>query len=471
MQLTFGLRPYVIEDWTNGYFIQDDFKIRPNLVVNLGLRYDYFSVPTEIDDRLFNREGPTGLGPLIPASEGIYKADTNNFAPRLGFAWTVDQSGRTVVRGGFGMFYSRSPLRNILEVVRNSIEEPFRVIYSRAEARALGLRYPVTNEGVLPIAKNPNAPWTGSTIDPDFPSPESRQWLVSASRQLTNTIAVDTSYTGTRGVNLLYNRQINTVDRVTGLRQYAPGFGEFRHFDTAESTSYHGWQTNLQKRFADGLLVNANYTLAKSTSIGPGDLSTLDAPQDPNNLDAEKGPSPYDIRHRFAGDALYELPFARWWDADGFGKRLLLSGWQVSGVFRAQSGAPFSITQPSSIIGQRVDLLGGSPYLDSPDPLAYLDRAAFAQVPIIAASGASARPGTLGRNALRLPGFWNVDLALSKNLEFTQRVRLQLRADMFNAFNHTLFSAVNTTITSPNFGRFTSTRGARVVQLNTRLIW
>ena len=104
--------------WTNGYFIQDDFKIRPNLVVNLGLRYDYFSVPTEMDDRLFNREGPTGLGALIPASEGIYKADRNNFAPRLGFAWTVDQSGRTVVRGGFGMFYSRSPLRNILEVVQ-----------------------------------------------------------------------------------------------------------------------------------------------------------------------------------------------------------------------------------------------------------------------------------------------------------------------------------------------------------------
>ena len=127
----------------------------------------------------------------------------------------------------------------------------------------------MTNEGVLPIARNPNAPWTGSTIDPDFPSPESTQWLVSASRQLTNTIAVDTSYTGTRGVNLLFNRQINTVDRVTGLRPYAPAFGEFRHFDTAESTSYHGWQTNLQKRFADGFLVNANYTLAKSTSYRP----------------------------------------------------------------------------------------------------------------------------------------------------------------------------------------------------------
>jgi hypothetical protein len=472
LQLTFGLRPYVIEYWTNGYFIQDDFKFRPNLVVNLGLRYDYFSVPTEKNDRLFNREGPSGLGPLIPASDGIYKADRNNFAPRAGFAWTVDQSGRTVVRGGFGVFYTRSPLRNILEVVRNSIEEPFRVIYSRAEARALGLNYPVTNAGVLPLARNPNAPWTGSTIDPDFPTPRSTQWLLSASRQLTGTIAVDTSYTGTRGIHLLYNRQINTVDRVTGLRPFAPNFGEFRHFDTAESTRYHAWQTNVQKRVSDGFLVNANYTWAKSTSLGSGDLSTLDAPQDPNNLEAERGPSPFDIRHRFASDFLYELPFARWWKADGFGQRLLSSGWQIAGVLRAQSGAPFSISTPSSIIGQRVDFLGGSAYLDpSSDRLAYLDRAAFAQVPVIQASGASARPGTLGRNALRLPGFWNVDLALAKNIAFTERVRLQLRGDLFNAFNHTAFSGLNTTITSPNFGRFTSTRGARVVQLNTRLIW
>ena len=472
LQVTFGLRPYVIEYWTNGYFIQDDFKVRANLVVNLGLRYDYFSVPTERDDRLFNRQGPSGLGALIPASEGIYTPDRNNFAPRTGFAWTLGPSGRTVVRGGFGMFYSRSPLRNILEVVRNSIEEPFRVVYSRAEAQALGLRYPVTNAGVLPLARNPNAPWTGATINPDFPTPYSTQWLVSAARQLTDTVGIDTGYTGTRGLNLLFNRQINTVDRTTGLRPFAPGFGEFRHFDTAESTTYHAWQTTLQKRFSGGFLVNANYTLAKSTSYGDGDLSTLNAPQDPDNLEAERGPSSYDIRHRFASDFLYELPLARGGSTDGLATRLLLAGWQVGGVLRAQSGSPFSISTPSSIIGQRVDFLGGSPYLDSSsDPLAYLDRAAFAQVPVIPASGASARPGTLGRNALRMPGFWNLDLALSKNIALTDGVRLQVRGDMFNAFNVTSFSSLNTTITSPSFGRFTGTRGARVVQLNSRLMW
>ena len=157
-------------------------------------------------------------------------------------------------------------------------------------------------------------------------------------------------------------------------------------------------------------------------------------------------------------DFLYELPFARWWEADGFGKRLLVSGWQVGGVFRAQSGSPFSISTPSSIIGQRVDFVGGSAYLDSSDAVAYLDRAAFAQVPVIPASGASARPGTLARNALRLPGFWNLDLALSKNIALTEGMRLQVRGDMFNAFNATSFSTLNTTITSPNFGRFTATQ-------------
>ena len=471
LQLTFGLRPYLIKYFTNGYFIQDDFKIRPNLVINLGLRYDYFSVPTERDDRLFNREGPRGLGPLIPPADGIYKADRNDFAPRTGFAWTLGQSGRTVVRGGFGMFYTRSPLRNILEVVRNSIEEPFRVVYSRAEAQALGLKYPVTNAGVLPLAKSPNAPWTGTTINPDFPTPYSLQWLASASRQLTRTVVVDISYTGTRGENLLFNRQINTVDRQTGLRPFAPAFGEFRYFDTSELTKYHAWQASVQKRFADGFLVNANYTWSTNTSYGAANLSTLDAPQDPDNLEAERGPSPYDIRHRFAADFLYELPFTRWWNADGFGKRLLFSGWQVGGVLTAQTGSPFSISTPSSILGQRVDLLGGSPYLETSDPLAYLDRAAFAQVPVIPASGASARPGTLGRNALRLPGYWNLDLAVSKNIGIAGGVRLQVRGDLFNAFNVTSFSSLNMTITSPNFGRFTGTRGGRVVQLNARLIW
>ncbi len=144
VSVTFGVLPYVIKDWSNGYFIQDDFKIRPNLVLNLGLRYDYFSVPTERDNRLFNREEPFGLGPLRPQNGPLFNSDKNNFAPRVGFAWTVDKDARTVVRSGFGVFNTRAPLRNVIDTIRNSLNEPFRFSFSRLEAQALGLRYPVS---------------------------------------------------------------------------------------------------------------------------------------------------------------------------------------------------------------------------------------------------------------------------------------------------------------------------------------
>ncbi len=471
VSVTFGVLPYVIKDWSNGYFIQDDFKLRSNLVINLGLRYDYFSVPTEKDNRLFNREEPFGLGPLRSPDQGLFNADKNNFAPRVGLAWTVDEAGKTVVRGGFGVFYTRAPLRNVIDTIRNSLNEPFRFAFSRLEAQALGLRYPVTAADVRSAV--PVLPWSGTTINPDFPNPYSMQWLLSFQRQLTSTIALDTAYVGTRGLNLIFNRDINTVDRVTGIRPFAPAFGQFRHFDTSDSTSYHAWQTSVQKRFSNDFLFNVNYTWARSISSAGGDLSSLANPQDPNNIRAERGPSPFDISHRFSTDFLYVLPFARMWGKDTTAKRLLYDGWQLGGIMRAESGAPFSLFNPNNSLpnnSQRVDYLGGQVYVDSPEnALQYLNPAAFARVPLNTVSRAPIRPGTLGRNALRLPGFWEVDLSMAKTLAVTERLRLQLRADFFNALNHTNFSAIGTNITAATFGRFTGTRGARTGQLSLRI--
>ena len=467
IQVTFGLNPYVITNWNNGYFIQDDFRITPRLTLNLGLRYDYFSVPREKSGRLFNRDQPFGFGPLR-SPDSIYNADRNNFAPRFGFAWTLDAAGKTVIRGGAGTFYTRSPLRNILELVRNALDEPFRVVFSRAEGLQRNLKYPITNAAILPLVRNPNFDWTGATINPNFPTPYSIQWTLSLQRQLTESMTVEASYVGNHGLKLLMNRQMNLVDRVTGQRPRT-GFGEFRHFDTSESTHYHGLQTSLRKRFSQDLLFNAHYTWASNIGFMDGDLTTLSSPQDVNNVRLDRGPTPFDIRHRFVSDFLYELPLTRWGGLRGRAATLLLGGWQLSGIFSAETGAPFSVGTPSSIPGQRADLVG-NPYLKDPGrPLQYLNKDAFARVPQIAASGASARPGTLGRNALRGPGFWNVDLAIAKNLALTEGLRLQIRADMFNAFNHTNFSGINTNIVNASFGMFTSTRGARGMQVNARL--
>ncbi|MEP7271378.1 MAG: TonB-dependent receptor, partial [Acidobacteriota bacterium] len=212
VSFTFGIKPYLITSWLNGYFIQDDFKIRPNLILNLGLRYDYFSVPRERDGRLFNREEPFGLGPLRP-SDSLYHADHNNFAPRVGFAWMVDSKGKTVVRGGSGIFYMRHPVRNTIQLVRNAVDEPFRVGYSRAEAITYNLKYPLRNEDVIGLSKLPNAPWTDSTINPDFPDAYSIQWTLSVQRQLTSSLVFETAYVGNHALKLLFTKYINRVDR------------------------------------------------------------------------------------------------------------------------------------------------------------------------------------------------------------------------------------------------------------------
>jgi hypothetical protein len=467
-QVTWGVNPFLIKNWGIGFFIQDDFRVNRRLMLNLGLRYDYMAVPAERDGRLFNRSGPFGFGPLRPA-DSVYDADRINFSPRFGFAYTVGQSAKTVVRGGFGTFMNPHTLfGGPVELVRNAIDEPSRFIFTRADIDRLGLRYPITNTATLQFVRNPNAPWSNTSINTNFPNPYSLQWNLGVQREITRSLTIETAYVASRGVKLNLVRDQNQVDRVTGQRLV--GFGQFRYYDTSESSRYHSWQTSLRKRFSQDFLFNVHYTYANNLSYNDGDLLLPDQrPQDINNLRPELGPTPFDVRHRFVTDFLYELPFQRLSGMTGRGARLALGGWQFSGILTANTGSPFNLSQPSSVVGSRPDYVSGSPInSDYRDTLQYLNTAAFARVPVISASGATARPGTIGRNALRGPGSWTIDFGLAKNFDLTERWRFQFRVDMFNGFNHTNLGGVSTNIQAGNFGRLTSA-GARVIQLNGRL--
>ncbi|HUQ94254.1 MAG TPA: TonB-dependent receptor [Bryobacteraceae bacterium] len=466
-QVTWGVNPFKITSWTMGFFAQDDFRVTRRLILNMGIRYDYMSVPRERDDRLFNRSAPFGFGPLRPA-DSVYDADRLNFAPRFGFAYTADDSGKTVIRGGTGVFTNPHTLfGGPVELVRNAVDEPNRFIFTRADIERLGLRYPITNANSLQYVRNPNAPWSNTSINTNFPNPYSIQFNFGVQRALTSSLVMESSYVGTRGVKLIMVRDYNQVDRITGTRN--PSFGQNRYYDTSESSHYHSWQNSLRKRLSHNFLFNVHYTYSNNMSYNDGDLLLPNArPQDINNLRAEKGPTPFDIRHQFITDFLYEVPTPRWGGSAGNAMRLVLGGWQISGVMRVYSGSPFDLTQPSSVPGSRPDYISGEPINSNyRDTLQYLNRAAFALVPVIPASGATARPGTIGRNALRGPGSWNVDAGLAKNFAFTERTRFQFRVDLFNAFNHTNLGGVSTNIQAGNFGRLTSA-GARGVQLNGR---
>ncbi len=462
-----GENPIDVNNWQLGFFIQDDFRASRSLIFNLGVRYDYVSVPTATNGRFFNRGEPSGFGAYRPG-DSIYNSDKMNFSPRAGFAWTVDNAAKTVIRGGAGMFVSPPALFLVMDLVRNAKDIPYDVTLGRVGGLALGLRYPNTNaQGYARFQANPNAPDSGVAMATNYPNPYSLQWNLSVQRQLTSTLAIETSYTGTRGLKLPFKREMNLVDRQTGVRP-DPRFLQFTFVSPADSSSYHGWQTSLRKRLGSGLTFGAHYTWSSLLSYQTGDLAHLgNTTQD--RLQDDKGPPPSHMRQAFVSDFLYELPLLRLTGRKGRGSSLLLGGWQFGGILTANSGLPLYITQSSPFNGSRPDYIGGSAILDNyRETLQYVNRAAFQAVPTVRLSGVPERNGNLGRGALRAPGLVNLDLSLSKNLALTEHHRLQIRADLFDSLNHTNFTSVSSDITAGNFGRVTAAI-ARTVQLNARL--
>jgi hypothetical protein len=258
-----------------------------------------------------------------------------------------------------------------------------------------------------------------------------------------------------RGVKFPMFRPANTVNRLTGLRPN-PNLGQPYYVDNSQSVTYHGWQNSFKKRFSAGFSFDVNYTWSKALSNGGGDTGAYydgensSRNQDFFNLAADRGPTASDVTHYFSGDWVYSLPaFAH----RGALVRGIIGGWQVTGIFTAQTGLPIIVTESSSTSNQRADYIGGQAVLaDYQHTLQYLNPAAFLKIPVVSASGAPVRPGNFGPGAVRSPGLWNL-----------------IRADMFNALNHTNLSGLRTSINDPFFGQLLSTLGARVVQFNARL--
>ncbi len=470
-QITMGVDEYRAYTSTIGFFLQDDFKVSQRLMLNLGMRWDYYTVPKERDGRLFNRAQPFGTGPAVPADR-IWDAVYKNFSPRFGFAYSLDKSSKTVVRGGAGVFYNPRPLYGgPVDISGNAVDEPFRIEYGRQDAIAQpAYRWPVSNDAVRALIKGKVSLLGGTAINTYFPYPFSYQWHLSLQRQIGPGLALDTAYVGTRGKNLMMVRFWNPVDRITGVRPYR-GFTEFRYRDAGESSFYSAWQTSLRKRFTRGLTFGANYTYGYQYSYtGDSDLLLPTSVQDVYNVRADKAPPDSFVRHQFAGDWLYELPLARLAASRSRLSRNLLAGWTISGILRAQTGQPVNITQSSGLQGSRADYVGGQTTLSGYSAsMQYLNKSAFARVPIGSVSGVPIHPGTIGRNAFYGVGWWNIDSSLAKQFFFTERLTGKFEVQMLNAFNHTNLSGLSSNITSGSFGRLNSTRGARVVQLNMRV--
>ncbi len=462
VRVTFGTPPYKGQAWETGLFLQDDFRIRRNVILNLGLRWEYYSVYRDTAGTFYNPDGIAGAveTPIrFRPQDQAYRPDRNNFAPRVGLAWTLDSKGRNVVRTGFGMAYAPFSLRTFASSHYIDPKIPFRLTYGQVDVTQFGFRFPFTNEQFANFARTSSGPTGVVTTYPGLQNPQNMQWSLDYQRQLTSSLTLQTGYVGNKATHVTMTHSVNQPNFATGIRPF-PNTLQFTSRDDADFSYYHSWQSSLRKRFSQGVTFNAHYTWSRVMAIANGDfwLGNDIAVQDETNWRADRGPTSLHVPHVFAADALYEIPSPVKW----------LKGFQLAAIFTANSGSALNVTQSSNRGSSRPDYVGGDAYLNTGNRYQFLNRAAFALVPIGPASGGTLRPGNVGKSAFLSPGRKNWDLSIAKSFTFRERYRFQIRGEAFNAFNTVNLSTPITDLTNASFGRILAVGEARRMQLNAR---
>ncbi len=453
-----------------GLYIQDDFKIAPRLTLNLGMRYDVLPYAKEKYDRLSNFDPATRTMLLAgkTTSRALRATDYSNLAPRIGLAFAPGT--KTVIRAGYGIGYIdpvgaagvlNSTQFNIPFYFRDNITQfPFLAPSYRLSSALPAL--------VVPSALSP----TGDQryLVPGDRNQYSQTWSLSVQRALNSTLLTEVAYVGTSGNRLLMTTNINAAPpgatAPVPRRPFGSALGEVRALSNSAHSTYHGMQAKLEQRFAHGLYFLGSYTWSKSMdnqSTGTDDSAAAgQSPQNPANVSLDRAPSNFDRTHRFVGSVVWNLP--------GAARNRFIGGWQLSGIFETQSGAPFSVLMPCATINAEGNNCRPNVLRDPALPSgarslnAWFDKTAFA-TPTPAAYGNAAR------NLLRGPGAVNLDLAVTKAFQLPggEQRRLRLRGEFFNALNHANFGLPVHATDSPAIGTITSAMPARVIQLGARV--
>ncbi len=450
-------------------FVEDDWRVNSRLTLNLGVRYD---VQTYQQPSVTN---PTALAGGI--NTGRINTDNNNIAPRLGFAWTPFKDTRTVLRGGWGMFYGNTPSILIGTALSNNGINVQTLTFTGAQMPS----YPNTICGAPTASPNCPAPAFGASALPtiyvfksDYQQPLVQQYNLQVEHQLSNSMSVSVGYLGVRGTHLTRTRDINlnppspatialsgsptttfTYLKFPTARPIA-GFSRIFQFEDTAHSGYNGLILTLNKRFTRGFAFGASYTWSHAIDDAPDATAVVPGTDDaklvynPLNPRADFASSLNDVRHRFV--------FNMTWDSTSAVSNLsgvshaLLGGWELSGILTAQSGQPYTafvntdLNNDGNRSNERV-------------------------------------PGS-ARNTFRLPSIFSVDPRVTRNLHITERVNFKLIAEAFNVFNRQNITTVRTnlynvsagalvpqTTGSTAFGLPTGDIGPRILQLAAKFIF
>ncbi len=423
------VRPPTVEDLDNYYFAfyaQDDWKVRPNFTLNLGLRW-------EVDTNVKNLNNFDEINPiLLPFVGASRNREYNNFAPRIGFNWDPWRDGRTSIRGGYGVYYDRI----VLEVP---------LLERLLDGRKLAIQVRLGSEldgagNFLPGTPTLANPFVGTALtgvgiginilDQDLSTPYVQQFNLGFQRELTRDLILSADYIHAFGSKFIIGRFIGSV--------FNPSIGgndDVVNIESSVKTWYDGLLLNAQKRFSNRYSFNASYTLQKSFNFSNDDQIPFQVPPlNPNNLRLDKGPPPNEERHRFTFHAVVDMPY----------------GFQLSPIYTLASDVPFDIVLPPDIGGTRIPVLqrnaGGRTFRTGSELNAFIN-AFNAGRPL-----ASRLP--LVRDDLNLgDSFQSLDLRLTKTFRFSEHFNIQGIAEVFNLFNVTNIRGVN----NVNFSGFQNT--------------
>ncbi|HUM06019.1 MAG TPA: TonB-dependent receptor [Terriglobales bacterium] len=466
--------------YNNGFsfFAQDDFRVRPNFTLNLGLRWEYFG-PISEKNNLISNIGRDGLLAMVDTDgvDGAYKRDLNNFAPRLGFAWNMKSN--TVVRGAYGVYYDYVPQHLMLANFTSSAGIATNPIGPKP-VTALNFNSDQFNgnaTGAIYTLAEP--PYNIFFVPRNFATPYVQNWNLNIQQQLNPSAAIEFGYVGSKGTRLVRLLDANQPDADFNFPN--PNFATMDELATISGSTYHALQAIFRMNEWKGFSGFTSYTWSKSlddASDGIDFTAGAAFPQDSTNLRAEHGPSTFDTRHRFTTAINYRVPI--------WGPKHLGDGWALNTIITAQSGRPIPIITADDTTGrfyfnQRPNVVPGvNPILPNWTPTTgYLNTAAFSQPDW-------GTFGNLGRNSIYGPHYVNVDFSVSKNTMVTDRLGVQLRAEFFNIFNHPNFALPNGSIVfGPDVSNGVITQtpdvaqgnpglgggGPRVMQLGLKLVF
>jgi hypothetical protein len=497
--------------WSGAAYLQDEWRATPRLTLNYGLRYERINPFTEVDGRLngfipgvqstVRPDAPLGL--VFPGDPGIGRGIADSvhaFMPRVGAAWDPTGTGVWSLRAAYGLFYDQfqNGAGTTSQIAISSTPWAQFVQFSGA-----GLNF--QNPFLGRPATSPDTfvrPSTLFALDPDIKPPRVHNWNASVQRSLLNRYVVELRYVGARGTHLPRNVEANpavfgpgaTAQNADRRRIYGncPADGSPCALSTVAMlrsvarSRYDAAQVSVSRRFGGAIGFNASYWYSRSYDhLSAMNLSGAaarplagenDLAQNPFDLDAEWGPSLFDARHRLVASASWLLPASSRAPAAA---RALFNGWQVNVAASYNSGTPFTVSDSANVALQansppisgfpasRPNLVG-DPNAGPHTVEAWLSRSAFERLNVQTQAG---RFGNAGRNIARGPSYTNVDLALVRDLAFVSASRLQIRAEVFNVFNHANFGLPVADLNSPSFGRILSAGPPRLMQFAVKLLF